>query len=116
FRVLRPRSRFPSTWAFGQSLAYRELSPLGTNARRGLDCLEDLHVPGAAAQVPFERVRDLGTRGIGVLIQERPRRHDEPGRAVATLDRAVFDEGPLHGIEAIVGGQTFDPGHGSALQ
>src|SRR5437867_10202313 len=75
---------------------------------RGLNCLEDLDVARAATQIPFQGIRDFRPGRMRVLIQECPRRHDEAGRAIAALNRAVLDKRPLHGVEPLVRGQPLD--------
>src|SRR5436190_11805431 len=53
---------------------------------RRFDRLKYLHIAGAATEVAFECVSDLRARRVWVLVEERPRRHDEPGRAIPALD------------------------------
>ena len=47
--------------------------------------------------------------GLRVLLQERHRRHDLPGLAVAALRHVLGEPGLLHGMPA-VGRQAFDGG------
>ena len=64
--------------------------------RRPLHRAQDPIVRAAAAEMTVERLADLGIGRIGVLRQQRRRRHDHPARAVAALERLLGDERGLH--------------------
>ena len=67
-----------------------------------MHCLEDLAVPGAAADVPRERLADLRVARLGVALQERLRGHDEPRRAEAALHGTGFHERHLERMHPAV--------------
>src|SRR5215218_2090129 len=82
------------------------LPPLG---RRGLDlsvrvlldeldCLHDVLVAGAAAEVPFEALPYLLLRRVRVLLQEAYGGHDHAGSAVAALEPVRLVESLLHRV------------------
>src|SRR3712207_8179154 len=50
-----------------------------------LDCLDDVLVAGAAAQVAFEALPDLLLARVRLLFEEAYGGHDHPRRAVPTL-------------------------------
>src|SRR5262245_3142339 len=50
-----------------------------------LDCLKDLLVTRAAAEISGDRFLDAFARGIGLFFEQRLRGHQDPGRAVAAL-------------------------------
>ena len=60
-------------------------------ARHCHRCLNNRLVAGAAAKVPLQGCLDLLRRWFGRLHPERIERHDESGRAKATLAPVVFN-------------------------
>src|SRR5262249_53948292 len=66
---------------------------------RELDRLEDLDVAGAAAEIPRQRLLDLIAARFRVLLQNRLRGEEEPGRAIPALRRAQVREGLLERME-----------------
>ena len=70
--------------------------------------VEDLLVPGAAAEVPGERLADLVVARIGHAAEEVGRGDDEPRRAEAALHRARLGERALHRMELAVARETLD--------
>src|SRR5919205_657080 len=66
------------------------------------DRVEDLLVPGAAAQVAGQRLADLGIGRARIAVEQVVAGDDEPGRAEAALDAAGLDERTLDLVEAIV--------------
>src|SRR5262249_19179736 len=57
--------------------------PLASFARRQRDGVEDVRVPGAAAQVAAQPLGHFVARRLRVLREQVNRRHDHAGRAVA---------------------------------
>ena len=79
-------------------------SRLHLRRRRGLrqcvsDRVEDLHVAGAAAQVPREPGLDLVVGRRWMALLQRDGRQDHPRRADAALRPAVCDERLLHRVQ-----------------
>ena len=74
--------------------------PPGRGGR--LHGFDDLQVPGAAAQVAGQRLADPLARRIGLAIEQRPRRDQDAGRAVAALRPAEVGEGLLQRVEPAV--------------
>ncbi len=56
----------------------------------------DAGIGGAAADVAAHRGIDVGIGRRGILFQQRRRRHDLSGLAVAALRDLQFDPGRLH--------------------
>ena len=79
--------------------------------RRGAHGVEDLRVPGAAAEVAGERLADLVVRRMRAAPQEVGGRDDEPRRAEAALHGARVDERLLHRVQVAVLGETLDRRH-----
>ncbi len=79
-----------------------------SSGRRLVDGVEDLLVPGAAAEVARQRLADLVVARIRDAAQEVGRGDDEAGRAEPALDRARIGERLLHGMEVAVLGEPFD--------
>src|SRR5215510_7272090 len=83
-------SDLPMTLSFGSATRHLRLGK-GSHrlpphlGGRALHRLEDLEVPRAAAEVPGEGFRDLRARGLRLLLEERLRGEEEPGRAVPAL-------------------------------
>src|SRR2546425_12733271 len=66
-----------------------------TTLFRSLDGLADAWIGSAAADVPGHRLVDVGVRGRGDLRQQRCRRHDLTGLAVAALPDLEVEPGVL---------------------
>src|SRR5205807_8137393 len=58
-----------------------------------------------------DRGGDLGARRPGRRIEERLRRHEHPGSAVAALRRTLFGEGDLQRMEVLGTREAFDGRH-----
>ena len=78
--------------------------------RGQLDGVEDLRVPGAAAEVARERLLDLLPRRRRPLGQERLSGEEDARRAVAALRRAELGERLLERMEAAVARHPLDRG------
>src|SRR6478672_7482032 len=80
-----------STVAIASCLLSRRRRVLGGPADRGNDVL--------VARAPADRARDgradLEVRRVGVLVQERPRGHEHPGRAEPAVERVLLVEALL---------------------
>ncbi len=74
------------------------------------DGVDERLVAGAAAHVGvlLPPVADLFAGRVGVLVEKRLRRDDEPGRAVAALGAAVEDPGELQGVEPVGRADALD--------
>src|ERR1051326_4260457 len=93
-----------------------------TSARRRrlrgglLDRLDDVLVPGAAAEVALEAVPDLLLRQlVAVRGDERGRRHNHARRAEAALKGMPLPERLLHRVQLAVVGETFDRRNGASV-
>ena len=80
--------------------------------RRHVHRVEDLLVPGAAAEVARERLADLVLASGPGAPKEILRRDDEPGRAEAALHRARLRECRLHRVQLAA---RREPLHGHDL-
>ena len=72
------------------------------------DGFDDVHVPGAAADVPLERDPDVVLRRVRIPLEESGRAHQHPRRAVAALQRVVLVERLLERGELTVGREALD--------
>src|SRR5437879_11463166 len=73
----------------------------GGGATGQLHRVDDVLVARAAAQVPAQRVTDLGFAGGCVVAQERDERHEDAGGAEAALQRVCLAEGALQRVELV---------------
>ncbi len=80
-----------------------------------LDGGNDLVIPGATAQIPGDGLLNFPRGRRRVAIQQGLGREDHARRTVAALNGPVIDEGLLHGVKPVAGGQTFDGGDRLAL-
>ena len=85
---------------------------LGRRARRrdrrgAVDRLADADIRAAPAHVAVHRLIDVGVGRLRLLLQQRRRRHDLPGLAVAALGDVDLLPRLLHGMRA-VGRQSLD--------
>src|SRR5262245_7853333 len=86
----------------------------GSGARG--DRLDDVVIPGAAAEVAFELVANGRLVRLAATTHDVERHHDHAGGAVAALKRVMRAKGDLHRMERRSGrGQSFDGGHVRAL-
>src|SRR4051812_26816557 len=83
--------------------------------RRAAHGLFDPHVAAAAAQVLVHPGRDLGLARAGVLLQQPDGRHDHARRAVAALERPLFEERRLNRVQLVALGEAFDRPHRLAV-
>ena len=93
----------------------RRRVPATKRARRGahrsaasVNGVEDLLVPGAAAEVSGERLADLVVRRVGTAAQEIGRGDDEARRAEAALHRARVGERLLHRVQGAIAAEALD--------
>src|SRR5688572_23991830 len=68
----------------------------------------DVVIAGAAAEVAFEPVPDLGFARLRVVLEQLDRGHDHAGRAEATLQTMHLPEALLDRIIFTIGRQSFD--------
>src|SRR5438309_8095903 len=77
--------------------------------RRGRDRLDDVHVPGAAAEVALQALPDVVLGRGRVLLEKVGGRHDEAGGAVAALQAVLIPESLLDRMQrAVRTRQPFD--------
>src|SRR4051812_789594 len=76
----------------------------------------DVLVPGAAAQVAFQALADLGVGGVGVVLKQVDRSHDHAGRAEPALQGVPVVEGLLDRVQGVVRtGEALDGGDVAAV-
>src|SRR6266542_5975769 len=80
-----------------------------------LDGLDDVVVAGAAAEVAFQPVADLGLRRPRRALEELGGRHDHARRAEAALQAVLFPEAFLDRMQLAVLGHALDGLHLRAL-
>src|SRR5215210_6491460 len=77
-------------------------------ARGDADCVDDVPVTRAAADVALEPLPDLLRRRLRVLAQQGSGAHQHPGGAVAALERVTVAERLLQRRELAAGRQALD--------
>src|SRR6516162_3265382 len=83
---------------------------------RLLDGGADAHVSAATADVSRHRSVDVGIVGVWRRSEQRGRRHDLPGLAVAALNDFEIEPGLLHLGARRGRADAFDGGDGAVLQ
>src|SRR5579883_94478 len=83
----RPRAR--ARWRSGRAAPSGSRGQLQPAAVHGA---EDIPVAGAAAVVAGEVVEQLVVAGVGILVEQSFHGEDVAGRAVAALERALFEK------------------------
>src|SRR5262249_47371440 len=68
---------------------------------RALHCVANPRVGAAAAEVAAERRVDVAVARIRLALQQRSRRHDLPGLAVAALHHVQLGPRTLHRMAAV---------------
>src|SRR2546425_1911535 len=109
------RWALPTTWnpagflpdAIQRLRCRRRVLPPHAGCRQ-LDCLVDLEVTGAAAEVARERLLNLIARGTRARCEQRLGGEEERRRAVATLRRAQLGERLLERMEHPALRHAFD--------
>src|SRR3954449_988983 len=117
-RVWRSRGgRPPGRAGVGGGLGWFGGGAAGTQcAGRVAHGPHDVLVPGAAAQVPFEALADLGVGGIGIVVEQVDRSHDHAGRAEPALQGVPVVEGLLDRVQGVVRtGEALDGGDVAAI-
>ena len=74
-----------------------------------------LWYPVQRQRLPSSPCADLVFGRIGVLLQQRDRRHHEPGRAVAALQCVLLVERLLHRVELVAVREALDRRHLAAV-
>src|SRR5262249_25611573 len=73
-----------------------------------LDRAHDLVVAGAAAEIAGQPETDLGLRGVGVPVEQRLGRDQEPGRTDAALQGRMLQELALQRMQRLARGHALD--------
>src|SRR6516165_9175557 len=96
FRKLRR----PSAAGFGSGSMAKIAFMASAFQRMGgrVDGGADADISGAAADIAAHRVVDVGVGRLRVLLEQRRRRHDLTGLAIAALRHLEVDPGRLHGL------------------
>ncbi len=76
--------------------------------------MDDLRISGAPAQIALQGLRDLPARGLQRPVEQGLGGHEHPGRAVAALDCAGFDEGGLQRVQPLGSAEPLDGLHAPA--
>ena len=71
---------------------------------------EDLGIGAAAAKVAGDGVAHIGFSGMRILLEQRGAAHDHARSAETALHGIMADEGSLHGMQLLIGGEAFDGG------
>src|SRR5262249_43803653 len=103
-----------SQTSVGRVLWTRRIALWTRRANRRFDGFEDLLIAGAATQIARERVLDLIARRLRMLVEQRLRRDEEPGRAIAALGGAEVCERFLQRMQPPIARQPFDRRHAAA--
>ena len=73
-----------------------------------LDRIDDVHVSGAAAEIPRYRLADLGFAGVRVGGEQRGPGHQHAGGAEAALEAVFLHEALLERAHAVGAGEPLD--------
>src|SRR3954464_13924263 len=103
-RLSGPKPIGRSSIAVTSHLLPRRGLVLGGPADRG----DDVLVARAAADGAGDRRADLRLARVGVGVQQRPRRHEHPGRAEAAVQRVLLVEALLDWVELAVDRERLD--------
>src|SRR6266700_277640 len=90
------------------SVAICSSSAFGHQSCRLADSIADFRIGAAATDIGHLPV-DIGIAGMGIALEERGRRHDLAGLAIAALRHLLFDPGHDNGM-VLVRGDAFDGG------
>src|SRR5688572_16699182 len=82
----------------------------------GPDRFHDEVIAGAPAQVPRDRLPDLGVGGPGVFLEQRLGYEHHARRAEPALQTVVIPERLLHGVQRVAVGDALDGGDARAVQ
>src|SRR5262245_30338424 len=93
----RASSLRATEWPSPRTSVAIALSPHGRGG--ALHGLDDVLVPGAAADVPRQRPADLLLAGVGVLGEERARGQHHPRSAESALQAVLLVERGLDGVQ-----------------
>src|SRR3954462_14326754 len=97
-RLSRPKP-IGRSWSGITAMRLRLLLRRGLVLRRPADGRDDVLVARAAAYTAGDRGADLVLGRVRVLVQQRPRGHDHPGRAEAALQRVLLVEAQLDRVQ-----------------
>src|SRR5947208_5410579 len=89
-----------------KSVAMADL--LGLRAGRGLDRGHDVLIAGAAAEIAFDGVSDLGLARLGIPGEQVHGGHDQAGSAEAALQPVLVPERLLQRMQPAVLAQPLD--------
>src|SRR5215469_9950492 len=76
--------------------------------RAGFDCLDNVHIAGAAAEDCRDRVADLILGRVRIDFQVIERGDQHPRRAKPALQCMVLVKGPLERVELVAIGEALD--------
>src|SRR5262245_38541957 len=108
------RTGFPTTLRRGlrasamEGLVGGHRTGVAQAPRGQLDRLEDLEVPGTAAEVARQRLAGPIARRLGVALEQLPGGAQDPGRAVAALGGPELRERGLQGVRRVRPRQALD--------
>src|SRR5260370_36415022 len=71
------------------------------------DGLKDGGGATAATEVAVHAFEEFGVGGFWVFLEEADGGHDHPSGAVAALEGAFVEEGPLKRVGLVAGGEAF---------
>lgn len=80
-----------------------------------LDSIDDLHVAGASAEIPCDRLFDIVARRIRINVEQRSRGDQHSGRADSALRAAAFQKSLLKRIEPPISREAFDGENSRAI-
>src|SRR5438046_391210 len=86
------------------------MSPLAHLLGRVLHGLDDVHVTGAAAEIPRNGLADLLLARVLVALEERARGHQHAGGAKTALQAVLLGEALLHRMELAALLEALDRG------
>src|SRR5687768_18508399 len=76
-----------------------------------LDCVDDMGIAGAPAEIAFEPAHNFFARRFRMTIQDLDSGQDHARGAIPALQSMAFPEAALDRVQLALGRQTFDRGH-----
>src|SRR5579885_3722585 len=73
-----------------------------------VDCICDVLIASAAAEIAFQSLSDLFFRRIWIAVEDLTGRHNHSRRTVTALQTVLLPESFLHRMQLTISGKTFD--------
>ncbi len=93
------------------------LSPVRlASGRRPADCLDDVLISGASAEIGRQELDQVFLGHIRVVFEGADDQHQKARSAKSALQRVIVDKGLLQGMQLVAVGKRFDGSYFAALR